>query len=278
MNDNNLYISSLFGGGMAGLFVDMILFPLDTMKTRLQSAQGFINAGGFNGIYRGIGPQFIGSIPQAALFFCTYESFKANVKPLVSSQYHSIVYMVGASMSEVVSCIVRVPIEVVKQRRQTSKATSWNIAMYAYKNEGLFKGLYRGFGSTVVREIPFSVIQLPILEYLKIAYSRNLKNGNEVNSFEVALCGSLAGGTAAAVTTPLDVVKTRIMLSNKTSKKYLRISTTFLTIYKEKGMKGLFAGFVPRVIWITLGGCIFFGVYDFSKNVCNEFLKSNQFH
>lgn len=49
---------------MAGLVVDVVLFPLDTLKTRLQAAQGFRKAGGFAGIYKGIGPQAIGSAPQ----------------------------------------------------------------------------------------------------------------------------------------------------------------------------------------------------------------------
>lgn len=49
---------------MAGLFVDISLFPLDTIKTRLQSPQGFLKSGGFQGIYRGIGPQLVGSAPQ----------------------------------------------------------------------------------------------------------------------------------------------------------------------------------------------------------------------
>lgn len=53
---------------MAGLFVDVILFPLDTLKTRLQAAQGFRKAGGFSGIYKGIGPQAIGSAPQGTLY------------------------------------------------------------------------------------------------------------------------------------------------------------------------------------------------------------------
>jgi solute carrier family 25 S-adenosylmethionine transporter 26 len=67
--ERNVYLSSLFGGASAGLSVDMVLFPLDTIKTRLQSAQGFIKSGGFSGVYKGIGPQAIGSAPQAALFF-----------------------------------------------------------------------------------------------------------------------------------------------------------------------------------------------------------------
>lgn len=34
-----------------------------------------------------------------------------------------------------------------------------------------------------------------------------------LRSWEAAACGSLAGAVAAAATTPLDVMKTRIMLS-----------------------------------------------------------------
>lgn len=49
---------------MAGLVVDVVLFPLDTLKTRLQAAEGFKKAGGFKSIYKGIGPQAIGSAPM----------------------------------------------------------------------------------------------------------------------------------------------------------------------------------------------------------------------
>lgn len=42
----------------------MILFPLDTIKTRLQSPQGFNKAGGFRGIYAGVPSAAIGSFPN----------------------------------------------------------------------------------------------------------------------------------------------------------------------------------------------------------------------
>ncbi len=48
--------AALVGGGMAGLAVDVCLFPLDTLKTRLQSSQGFRATGGFRNIYSGLGP------------------------------------------------------------------------------------------------------------------------------------------------------------------------------------------------------------------------------
>lgn len=131
--------------------------------------------------------------------------------------------------------------EVVKQRRQTSvdrKQTSSKIFMNALKNEGFFKGLYRGFGSTVIREVPFSFIQLPILEYLKSQYRSKLKNNIPLESGEVALCGAIAGGSAAALTTPLDVVKTRIMLAEKTAAENLTVKTVLRQIYRKEGISG----------------------------------------
>lgn len=38
----------------------------------------------------------------------------------------------------------------------------------------------------------------------------------DLPAVEAAVCGSVAGGIAAAITTPLDVCKTRIMLSGRT--------------------------------------------------------------
>jgi len=55
---------NLQAGSAAGTSVDVTLFPLDTLKTRLQSAKGFWASGGFSGIYRGLGPAFVGSAPN----------------------------------------------------------------------------------------------------------------------------------------------------------------------------------------------------------------------
>lgn len=88
---------------MAGLAVDVSLFPLDTIKTRLQSAQGFRNSGGFSGIYRGLGAVVAGSMPTAALFFFSYEMFKTTIGPMVDEKYSPLVYLTAASVGEVVS-------------------------------------------------------------------------------------------------------------------------------------------------------------------------------
>lgn len=60
----------------------------------------------------------------------------------------------------------------------------------AYANEGVL-GFYRGFWTTVMRDVPFSMLQLPIWEFLKKEYK--IITGKPLTLFEVALCGSISG-------------------------------------------------------------------------------------
>lgn len=60
------FTSALVAGACAGTAVDTLFFPIDTLKTRAQSAQGFFAAGGFRGVYRGLGSAVVGSAPGGA--------------------------------------------------------------------------------------------------------------------------------------------------------------------------------------------------------------------
>merc|ERR1712212_489368 len=92
--------------------------------------------------------------------------------------------------------------------------------------------------------------------------------GSPTKPWEASLCGSLAGGFSAAVTTPLDVAKTRIMLAKAgTSEASLGTLGMMKFVMAEKGVSGLFAGVSPRVTWISIGGAVFFGVYEKAKSV-----------
>jgi solute carrier family 25 S-adenosylmethionine transporter 26 len=156
--------------------------------------------------------------------------------------------MLASSGGEIAACMIRVPTEVVKSRQQTSKygsGNSFNAARRVLAEAGI-RGFYQGFGSTIAREvrpsnsgnkslypvnslifflflsaklqIPFTCIQFPLYEYMKSTVAlrwRNLSSVDDLPASQAAICGSIAGGIAAAITTPLDVAKTRIMLSVK---------------------------------------------------------------
>jgi solute carrier family 25 S-adenosylmethionine transporter 26 len=87
--------------------------------------------------------------------------------------------------------------------------------------------------------------------------------GFAISPWQSALCGSSSGALAAAVTTPLDVCKTRLMLDM--SGKYSTLVGTMKMIHAEEGWRALFSGVQPRVFWISLGGLVFFGAYEEGK-------------
>ncbi|XP_027632362.1 S-adenosylmethionine mitochondrial carrier protein isoform X7 [Tupaia chinensis] len=167
----------------------------------------------------------------------------------------------GFAASLVVACLIRVPSEVVKQRAQVSASSrTFQIFSNILGEEGI-QGLYRGYKSTVLREIPFSLVQFPLWESLKALWS--WRQDHVVDSWQSAVCGAFAGGFAAAVTTPLDVAKTRIMLAKAgSSAAGGSVLSALHEVWRSHGLAGLFAGVFPRMAAISLGGFIFLGAYD----------------
>ncbi|XP_006506582.1 mitochondrial S-adenosylmethionine carrier protein isoform X3 [Mus musculus] len=197
------FTASLVAGGVAGVSVDLILFPLDTIKTRLQSPQGFNKAGGFRGIYAGVPSAAVGSFPNAAAFFLTYEYVKSLLHTDSTSHFKPVKHMLAASTGEV--------------------------ALWAWRR------------------------------------------GHVVDSWQSAVCGAFAGGFAAAVTTPLDVAKTRIMLAKAGSSTAVgNVLSAMHGVWRSQGLAGLFAGVLPRMAAISMGGFIFLGAYDQARSLLLE--------
>ncbi|KAF8579808.1 mitochondrial carrier, partial [Ramaria rubella] len=264
--------------------VDFLFFPLDTLKTRLQAAQGFVAAGGVRGMYQGVGSVLVGGAPGAAVFFAIYDTLKQHT-PL-SPSLAPLTHLLAASTAEVAACTIRVPTEIIKTRSQTatpgsrSLSLSLDAARLTLAADGLV-GLYRGFGITVAREIPFTSIQFPLYELFKSHLARRLPRNRSpdpdrdssysriyppsLHAHEAALCGSLAGAIAAFVTTPLDVLKTRVMLDTGVTRLSVHTSPPSL-LYAH----GLFAGALPRTLWISAGGAVFLGAYEWGVGVLRE--------
>ncbi|KAL8952351.1 MAG: hypothetical protein Q9222_001731 [Ikaeria aurantiellina] len=277
VSSSSPFTRALIAGAIAGTTVDLSLYPIDTLKTRLQSSSGFYTSGGFRGVYAGVGSAIIGSAPGAALFFVTYEEIKSQLRLFARARGNDgsskgwaepMEHMLAASMGEIAACAVRVPTEVVKQRAQAAQHPSSMAALNFILAQrsvigvpGVWREMYRGWGITVMREVPFTAIQFPLWEGMK-SWRRRKLGQSQVSAVESGLFGSIAGAVAAGLTTPLDVLKTRMMLA----KERQAAVPLFMQIWKDSGPRAFIAGIGPRVMWISAGGAVFLGTYQWVYN------------
>jgi len=228
-------------GAIAAFTVDLIVYPLDTIKTRLQSPnyeKRFANGNGtgpsralFRGVYQGVGSVIVATLPSSGAFFTTYEGMKwvfdrqiptSNGKQLIPTP---ILHAVASGMAELVSCAILTPAEVIKQNAQMVDNSNANRprtnatieTIKCFRSNPL--ALWRGYTALAGRNLPFTALQFPIFERIRqrITQYRD-ERGLSTNTIAesgliTATSAGIGGSIAAIVTTPVDVVKTRIMLA-----------------------------------------------------------------
>ncbi|KAI9376342.1 Pkinase-domain-containing protein [Aspergillus egyptiacus] len=296
-------------GAIAGLTVDCSLYPLDTIKTRLQKARhhgpsvptpSLSIRQTIRGIYAGLPSVLLGSAPSAASFFIVYDGVKRSLLSSSTAESPSRSHIIltqslASSMGEIAACAVRVPTEVVKQRAQAGLFGGSSLLAFkdilalrhpdptggAKRGYGqVVQELYRGAGITIAREIPFTVLQFTMWEAMKETYAKRRLQGSDaqVPASTSAMFGSIAGAISAGLTTPLDVIKTRVMLARRgdgtEGKSAVRIKDVVQEISKE-GFGAYFRGIQPRVAWIGIGGAVFLGSYQWAWNTMERRSKED---
>jgi len=228
-------------GAFAAFTVDLLVYPLDTLKTRMQSpsytklfivpaTNSLCKAAMFRGLYQGVGSVILATLPASGAFFSTYEGVKAalsKVRALPTPLVHSS----ASALAELVSCAILTPAEVIKQNAQmVSSSGSGNGGGATAQTLARFRSnplaLWRGYGALAGRNLPFTALQFPLFENFKARIqgwrarrwdAQGRGKEYKATLFErgctTAAAAGSAGAIAAVATTPVDVVKTRIMLA-----------------------------------------------------------------
>ncbi|KAF4346546.1 hypothetical protein CsatB_006937 [Cannabis sativa] len=283
-------------GGIAGAFTYVCLLPLDTIKTKLQTrgaSEMYKNAfdavvktfqsKGVLGFYSGISAVIVGSTASSAVYFGTCEFGKSFLSKF--PKYPSVLIPPTAgAMGNIVSSAIMVPKELITQQMQAgAKGRSWQVLLRIIENDGVL-GLYAGYSATLLRNLPAGVLSYSSFEYLKAAVL-NKTNQTNLEPFQSVFCGALAGAISASITTPLDVVKTRLMTQVRvggapkvaSAAMYNGFSNTVKQILMEEGWVGFTRGMGPRVLHSACFSALGYFAFETARlTLLNQYVKQKE--
>lgn len=180
----------------------------------------------------------------------------------------------GAAVACVASSVLIVPGELLKQQLQMSHYESLPAAVQGIYSTAGVSGFYQGYEGVLYRDIPYTILELGLYDLFK-SILRSLKEKSKTTTAvsdgdtetssvgEEILAGAVTGGITAVMTTPIDVVKTKMMVDAE----YAGDSFVqcFLTSVDHHGWASVFAGVEARVAWILPFVAIYLPTYDFLK-------------
>ncbi|KAJ7521154.1 hypothetical protein O6H91_19G040300 [Diphasiastrum complanatum] len=242
---------------------------------------------GIRGLYKGATSSFVGVALESSLLFGAYSQMKTFLQGADVNTPKLFAVVPSAAFAGAAVSVILCPTELIKCRLQVQAGhTNANLPDYqrylgpldclqkTLKREGV-QGLFRGWTATVFRESIGNAVFFTTYEFMRSSIfaafnldrSKVLKDNGVVNcegefqavklnsspitqAFSEAAVGIVTGGIAGiafwTTTLPLDVAKTRIQTTI-----HLNESTSIVhhitLMYKELGVKGLYAGLGPTL-------------------------------
>ncbi|KAH0626903.1 hypothetical protein JD844_002196 [Phrynosoma platyrhinos] len=220
------------------------------------------------------------AVPATVIYFTSYDQLRDFLRAKLDSQGRYIPLVAGA-VARLGAVTVISPLELIRTKMQSRQLSYHELRVCiqsAVAQDG-WLSLWRGWGPTVLRDVPFSALYWYNYELVKdlLCSQFHLDKATLMVSFAA---GAISGTVAAILTLPFDVVKTQrqIELGDMEALQVstLKSSSTWLLMQKiraECGTRGLFAGFLPRVIKVAPACAIMISTYEFGKTF---FQKMNQ--
>ena len=262
-------LREMLAGGIAGITEHAVMFPFDTIKTKLQQQGSHFKSTSeclmhivrnekWTHLYRGCVPIVASAFPAHGAYFGCYEATKRAI-----SADNSLAYAAAAVSATVAHDFVSVPFDVVKQRMQVDTRHKHSLACLrsVVRDHGVGK-LFQSYPATVLMNIPHIVTQWVVYEACKeYLQSRGLLEYDWSPYYLAA--GGFAGACAATASTPFDVVKTRVQLHEGR----IPMGTIIADVYSTSGYRGFFRGAVPRIMCIAPSAAIVLSTYEVCKRL-----------
>jgi solute carrier family 25 iron transporter 28/37 len=211
------FVNHIIAGSLAGYAEHCLMLPADIVKTNMQVYRNSTSMSrvvsniwkkhGFRGFWHGIDAVALGCVPAHAAYFSMYELSRQYLK-INDNRIHALLSSAAGAIAAVFHDAIYTPFDVIKQRQQLHQNSSLNafaILRKIIREEGV-RSLFRSLPVTVSMNIPNAAVIVGVNDSLKVAFKP--KNGHNFISY--FLCAGIAGATAALITIPLDVIKTKM--------------------------------------------------------------------
>lgn len=261
---------------------------------------------------------FVACVPAHACYFSIYEFSKER---LGANQpgHHPLAAAVSGMTAGLAHDSIMTPMDTVKQRLQLGYYNGIRHCMQKIVASEGVGALYVALPTTLIMNLPFSAIMVTSNESLKKMMMTPGSWGESNTTLSYLTAASLSGAIAAAATTPLDMIKTRLQTqhmtgtsvpptphhtprttpnerpwntsaatrmscTNKFAGYQLRSTMTSAspspdgrrltgiydavrTIYMERGIRGFYRGFIPRIVVTTPSVAISWTAYESVKKI-----------
>eukprot|EP00444_Apocalathium_aciculiferum_P007535 CAMPEP_0183410534 /NCGR_PEP_ID=MMETSP0370-20130417/19643_1 /TAXON_ID=268820 /ORGANISM="Peridinium aciculiferum, Strain PAER-2" /LENGTH=415 /DNA_ID=CAMNT_0025593381 /DNA_START=72 /DNA_END=1319 /DNA_ORIENTATION=+ len=251
----------VIGGFLAGCVLELtntvLLYPLDTMKTRLQANPD--GAGGqlrFDRLFDGLGP-VVAMVPLLSVFWSVKDVVRRSIIGFVTQQlswvawYDVIATGLAAGAGEAFYFALKTPGQLLKIKQQTEAVLEDSKPALATL---LLQAPPRPFWEECLTSYPvlaLSEVPQVMLRSIIFVWLHSQPNAASFIGYDI-LIFTIAAAISALVCTPLDVARTRLLLDGRGVQE---LPSMLVSIFREEGAAGFFAGWLPRLMWngVTVG-------------------------
>ncbi|NXI70224.1 S2540 protein, partial [Anseranas semipalmata] len=254
-------------------------------KGTLDAFVKIIQIEGIKSLWSGLLPTLIMALPTTVIYFTCYDQLSEALKSRLGKDDDHIPVVAG-SLSRFGSVTVVSPLELIRTRMQYRKLSYKQLYM-CFSGKVARDGwlsLWRGWSSTVLRDVPFSAMYWYNYERFKKMMCKNV-GAHEPTFFITFTSGAASGSIAAVLTLPFDVVKTHRqteLWESETLKAPQRNCASTWTVMRKivakNGIAGLFAGIIPRLFKVAPACAIMISTYEYGKSFFSHLNEKTSQH
>uniref|UniRef100_A0A1B0AE95 Uncharacterized protein n=1 Tax=Glossina pallidipes TaxID=7398 RepID=A0A1B0AE95_GLOPL len=282
-------------GSIGGLVQVYVSQPFDTIKVKLQTfpklyknmfsclKYTYQTDGIIRGLYAGTVPAAVASIAENSVLFAAYgrcQSLVANIFEIEDSGGLSVLGDASSGfIAAFFTALILCPAELIKCKMQAvnemkhyvskdSKVATINPFMVTkdiLETEGI-RGLYRGLGTTFVREMPGLFFFFGGYEGARTLFAEQGQTKDDIGPLKTMCAGAIGGVSLWTFTFPADVIKTRIQVGNLEGS-MIAVGTQ---IVKKEGFLALYNGLLPSIIRTVPASATLFWIYEYTKKILSD--------